>query len=182
MVALLLQTDILLQFLDGKGISLAAMIILLAAGVLCLFLFLAFLRRSTNRLAIKLKNLIKGLLDGVLSIFKMKKKWRFLWHTLFIWGAYIAMFWVIKYTVPETVSLTLGQILVAFVAGAFAMSTTNGGIGLYPIAVSGSLAIYGISDVSGDAFGWIMWISQTLMVVVFGAISFLVLPLWNRYR
>ena len=117
-----------------------------------------------------------------MSIFKMQKKWHFLWHTIFIWGAYIAMFWVIKYTVPETVSLSLQQILVAFVAGAFAMSTTNGGLGLYPIAVSSSLAIYGISEVSGDAFGWIMWISQTLMVVVFGAISFLVLPLLNRNR
>lgn len=182
LITLILQTDILLNFLDGRGFSLAALLVLLAAGVFGLFLFLAFLRRSVNPLAIKLKNIIKGLLDGVMSIFRMKKKWPFLWHTLFIWSAYIAMFWVIKYTVPETVSLSLGQILVAFVAGAFAMSTTNGGIGLYPIAVSSSLAIYGISEVSGDAFGWIMWISQTLMVVVFGAISFLVLPLWNRNR
>lgn len=181
-ITLMLQTDILLQFLDGRGLSLAALLVFLTVGIFGLFLFLAFLRRSTNRLAIKLKNIIKGLLDGVMSIFKMQKKWPFLWHTIFIWGAYIAMFWVIKYTVPETVSLSLEQILVAFVAGAFAMSTTNGGLGLYPIAVSSSLAIYGISEVSGDAFGWIMWISQTLMVVVFGAISFLVLPLLNRNR
>ncbi len=182
LITLLLQTDILLQFLDGRGVSLAAMLVLLTIGIFGLFLFLAFLRRSTNRLAIKLKNLIKGLLDGVMSIFSMENKWLFLWHTLFIWSAYIAMFWVIKYTVPETAGLSLDQILVAFVAGAFAMSTTNGGIGLYPIAVSGSLAIYGISEVSGDAFGWIMWIAQTMMVVVFGAISFLVLPLLNRNR
>lgn len=182
LITLLLQTEILLQFLDGRGVSLAGMLVLLAVGIFMLFLFLAFLRRSTNRWAIKLKNLIKGLLDGVMSIFKMERKWLFLWHTLFIWAAYIAMFWVIKYTVPETAGLSLDQILVAFVAGAFAMSTTNGGIGLYPIAVSGSLAIYGISEVSGDAFGWIMWIAQTIMVVVFGAISFLVLPLLNRNR
>ena len=181
-LTLVLQTDILVQFLDGRGISLAAMLGLLAAGILGLFLFLAFLRKSSNSLALRLKKLIKGLIDGILSIFRMKKKWAFLWHTLFIWAAYIGMFWMIKYTVPETVGLGLDQILVAFVAGAFAMSTTNGGIGLYPIAVSGALAIYGISEVSGDAFGWIMWISQTLMVVVFGAISFLLLPLLNRNR
>jgi hypothetical protein len=60
------------------------------------------------------------------------------------------------------------------------MTATNGGIGLYPIAVSSALAIFGISSTSGDAFGWIMWISQTLMVVVFGALSFLILPLLNR--
>ncbi|MCR9228697.1 MAG: TIGR00374 family protein, partial [Flavobacteriaceae bacterium] len=100
----------------------------------------------------------------------------------FIWAAYFGMFWVIKYTVEETIPLSLGELLVAFVAGAFAMSTTNGGIGLYPIAVSAALGIYGISSISGDAFGWIMWIAQTLMVVVFGTISFLVLPLLNRNR
>jgi len=92
------------------------------------------------------------------------------------------MFWVIKFTVPETINLSFGQLLVAFVGGAFAMSTTNGGIGLYPIAVSKSLNIFGITAVSGNAFGWIMWISQTLMVVFFGAISFLLLPLLNRNK
>ena len=103
-------------------------------------------------------------------------------HTLFIWGCYIAMLWVIKFTVPETIHLSLSELMVAFVAGSFAMTATNGGIGLYPIAVSSALAIFGISAVSGDAFGWIMWIAQTLMIVVFGAISFLVLPLFNRNR
>jgi uncharacterized protein (TIRG00374 family) len=181
-IALVSQTDIIMGYLKANGIGLTATILLVASGVLFLFLFLAFLRRSSSRLAIKLKDLVKGLLDGLLSIFKMKNKWAFLFHTLFIWGGYVAMFWVIKFTVVETMSLSLSELLVGFIAGAFAMSTTNGGIGLYPIAVSKSLAIFGISAVSGDAFGWIMWISQTLMVVVFGAISFLLLPLLNRNR
>ncbi len=181
-IALISQTNIILSYLKANGIGLTATLILVAVGISMLFVFLAFLRRSSSRLAIKLKDLVKGLLDGVMSIFRMKYKWLFLFHTLFIWGAYIAMFWVIKYTVPETLSLSFSEFLVAFIAGAFAMSTTNGGIGLYPIAVSKALSIYGISAVSGDAFGWIMWIAQTLMVVVFGAISFLLLPLLNRNR
>ena len=92
------------------------------------------------------------------------------------------MFWVIKFTVLETVDLSLGALLVAFVGGAIAMTTTNGGFIVYPAFVSKSLEIFGVSIVSGNAFGWIMWISQTLMVVVFGAISFLLLPLLNRNR
>jgi hypothetical protein len=181
-IALIAQTDIILGYLKANGIGLTAALLLVAGGILFLFLFLAFLRRSTSRLALKLKDLVKGLLDGLLSIFKMKNKWAFLFHTIFIWGAYVAMFWVIKFTVAETMSLSISELLVAFIAGAFAMSTTNGGIGLYPIAVSKSLTLFGISAVSGDAFGWIMWISQTLMVVIFGAISFLLLPLLNRNR
>lgn len=179
-LALFAQTDIIMGYLNTHGTGMSLTIGAVALAVILAFLTLVLLRRATNKWAIRIKDLIKGLLDGVLSIFKMKNKWAFIGHTLFIWIAYVIMFWVIKFTVPETVDLSLGELLVGFVAGAFAMTATNGGLGLYPIAVSASLALYGISGASGDAFGWIMWISQTLMVVFFGAISFLLLPLWNR--
>lgn len=182
MVALVLQTDIILAFLDEKGVNLIGAIVILLVGIVGLFLATYLIRRSRSAFANKLKTFLNGLMDGVLSVFKMKNKWAFILHTLFIWAAYVGMFWVIKHTVAETTSLTLGQLLVPFVAGSFAISTTNGGIGLYPIAVSAALGIYGISSVSGDAFGWIMWIAQTLMVVIFGTISFIVLPLLNRNR
>lgn len=181
-IALFLQTEIIWSFLEQKGFNLALLSILLGSAILGMALMMYVVKKSKSKLATKLKSFLKGLLDGILSIFKMKNKWSFVFHTLFIWLAYIAMFWVIKYTVSETMDLSVSQLLVAFVAGAFAMSATNGGIGIYPIAVSSALAIFGISKVSGDAFGWIMWISQTLMVVVFGAISFLILPLWNRNK
>lgn len=182
MVTLVLQTDIILAFLEVKGINLVGAFGLLFVGIVGLFLATSIIKKSKSALAQKLKAFLNGLLDGVLSVFKMKRKWPFILHTLFIWAAYVGMFWVIKHTVAETASLSLSELLVAFVGGAFAMSTTNGGIGLYPIAVSAALGIFGISSVSGDAFGWIMWIAQTLMVVVFGTISFIVLPLLNRNR
>lgn len=181
-ISLLVQTDIILGFLEERGFSMASTLVFAGIGLGSLLLFMAILRKSSSRFAQKIRSLIKGLLDGVTSIFRMERKWAFLWHTIFIWAAYVAMFWVIKFTVPETSELGLGPILVAFVAGAFAMSTTNGGIGLYPIAVSGALALFGVPANAGDAFGWIMWISQTLMVVLFGAISFILLPLLNRNR
>ncbi|MDO6515868.1 lysylphosphatidylglycerol synthase transmembrane domain-containing protein [Zobellia uliginosa] len=181
-LTLLLQTDSILGFLQNKGFNLKGLLLLMGAGLFGLVLFFIFIKKSSHRIALKIKGFIKGLMEGVFSIFKMKKKWAFVFHTLFIWACYVGMLWVIKFTVPETIHLSLSQLMVAFVAGSFAMTATNGGIGLYPIAVSSALAIFGISAVSGDAFGWIMWIAQTLMIVVFGAISFLVLPLFNRNR
>ena len=182
LVTLALQTDIILAFLEEKGVNLIGAFGLLFVGIVGLFISTWLIRKSNSSFANKVKAFLNGLLDGVLSVFKMKHKWPFILHTLFIWAAYIGMFWVIKYTVSETIPLSMSELLVAFVAGAFAMSTTNGGIGLYPIAVSAALGIFEISSVSGDAFGWIMWIAQTLMVVVFGTISFIVLPLLNRNR
>jgi len=182
LIALLLQTELILEFIDEMGLGILSGAIVLIIGVLGLLLSIRLIKKSTSGIAVKIKHFLKSLLEGILSIFKMKKKWPFIFHTLFIWGAYIGMFWVIKFTVLETVDLSFGAMLVAFVGGAFAMATTNGGFLAFPIAVGKSLEIFGVSVVSGNAFGWIMWIAQTLMVVVFGAISFLVLPLLNRNR
>lgn len=180
LIALFSQTKIISGYLEESGFGLGASIGVILIGVAGLFIVLALLKKSSNPFFLKIREFLRGLLEGVMSIFHMKHKWAFIAHTLFIWTCYVGMFWVIKYTIPETISLNFGQLLVAFVAGAFAMSATNGGIGLYPIAVSKAIALFGISSVSGDAFGWIMWIAQTLMVVLFGTISFLLLPLWNR--
>jgi uncharacterized protein (TIRG00374 family) len=182
LIALVLQTELILEFIDEMGLGIISGAVVLLVGIMGLLLSIRLIKKSTSKIALKIKQFLKSLLEGILSIFKMEKKWPFIFHTLFIWGAYIGMFWVIKFTVLETVELSFGAMLVAFVGGAFAMATTNGGFLAFPIAVSKSLEIFGVSVVSGNAFGWIMWIAQTLMVVVFGAISFLVLPLLNRNR
>ncbi|UOY09245.1 flippase-like domain-containing protein [Muricauda sp. SCSIO 64092] len=181
-IALILQTDLILGFIKESGLGIAGGAIILVVGIAGLFLGIRILKKSTSTFATKLKNFLNDVLQGVLSIFKMKRKWPFIFHTFFIWFAYILMFWVIKFTVMETVGLSFGAILVAFVAGAFAMTTTNGGFLAFPIAVGKSLELFGVGTVAGNAFGWIMWIAQTFMVLVFGAISFVLLPLLNRNR
>ncbi len=182
LAAFLFQAEIILGILEENGIGLVGSIGLIGAGILGLVISIRVIRKSTSAFAMRIKAFLKGLLDGILSIFKMKQKGRFIFHTILIWACYIGMFWVIKFTVPETENLSLGALLVAFVAGAFAMATTNGGLGLFPIVVTAALSFFGISKTSGDAYGWIMWTAQNLMIVIFGAISFLVLPLWNRNR
>ena len=110
-ITLLLQTDIILAFLEDNGVNLIGAFGILFAGILGLFLATLVIRKSKSGFALKVKSFLNGLLDGVLSIFKMKKKWPFIFHTLLIWGAYIAMFWVIKYTVPETMELSLSELV-----------------------------------------------------------------------
>jgi hypothetical protein len=93
---------------------------------------------------------------------------------------YIAMFYTIKFSIPETQSLVFEALLIGFIVGALTISATNGGIGIYPFSVSLVLISYGISKESSLAFGWIMWTAQTVMVILFGSISFFLLPLVNR--
>ena len=151
--------------------------------VICLliyFIFHFFLRNTT--LGLKIKNFISGLKNGVLSVFKMPKKEKFIMHTLFIWTMYFSMFYVVKFSIPETVSLEFGAIFSAFVAGAIAMSLTNGGIGIYPLAVAGVISQYNIPYESALAFGWIVWTSQTIMILIFGSLSFIFLPILNKIK
>ena len=181
-IAVLFQADLILGFLNEAGFGIYAGLGILVTGVIGLLVTIQIIKKSKSPIAQKIKTFLTDMLSGITSIFKMKRKWAFVFHTLYIWFAYIAMFFVVKYTVPEMDNLGLGPMLVAFVGGAIAMTTTNGGFIAYPAFVSKSLEIFGISAVAGNAFGWIMWIAQTLMVIVFGAISFLLLPLLNRNR
>ncbi len=181
-LAFILQTERLLVLLKENQNTLILSIAVIVVAVIGLMISIRVLKSSSFTLVTKLVAFLEGIRTGLLSVFQMKNRTAFLGHTLFIWACYIAMFWVIKYTVPETIHLGLSELLIAFIAGSFAMTTTNGGVGLYPIAVRASLALFGISFASGEAFGWILWISQTLMIVLFGALCFLTLPLVYRNR
>jgi len=181
-LAFILQTERLLVLLKENQNTLILSIAVIVVAVIGLMISIRVLKSSSFTLVTKLVAFLEGIRTGLLSVFQMKNRTAFLGHTLFIWACYIAMFWVIKYTVPETIHLGLSELLIAFIAGSFAMTTTNGGVGLYPIAVRASLSLFGISFASGEAFGWILWISQTLMIVLFGALCFLTLPLVYRNR
>ena len=123
---------------------------------------------------------MNGLIEGALSIVKMKNKWAFIFHTVFIWAMYIAMFYACTFALPETSNLSFSAVIVAFVVGGLSMALTNGGLGTYPIFVASALVLYGVSENPANAFGWIMWTAQTLMIVLFGGISMIALPIYNR--
>lgn len=181
-VTLLFQSELLLSYLQEKiaspFVTLAALLILLIAGIF----FLRLLKKSTNPILIKIRDFGNGLLEGVKSISKIKQRGAFVFYTFLIWGLYICMFYVIKFTVPETASLSIGPILATFVAGSFAMSTTNGGIGAFPIAIAAILLLFDVEKPAGEALGWILWGSQTAINIIIGALSFLFLPILNREK
>ena len=182
LTALVLQFDIIWSILSEKKISTVQIVIGLAFVIIGYIILKKLFTLSQNPLIIRIKNFFWGLAEGIMSLKNMPNKGRFIGHTLFIWLMYLAMFYVVKWTVPQTASLGMNAILPAFVVGGLAISATNGGIGIYPFSVALVLAAFKISNESGLAFGWIMWTSQTLMIIVFGSLSFFVLPLVNRQQ
>jgi len=42
--------------------------------------------------------------------------------------------------------------------------------------------MFSIAKEPSIAFGWIVWASQTLMIIVFGGLSLIYLPIYNRKK
>jgi uncharacterized protein (TIRG00374 family) len=178
MITLFVEFDFIYNLLT-KNFNPTKIIIGLAVLIIGFYIFSSFVKKAKSGFLLKIKTFVTGLVEGVTSIFKMKNKWAFIFHTIFIWVMYVAMFWA---TIPaiDGLNVPLGGILIGFIAGGFSIAATNGGIGLYPIAVAGALALFDIPTEPATAFGWIMWTAQTAMIIVFGGLAFLVLPIYNK--
>lgn len=186
-VVLFLQMDILkdtlTDMMQSAGDPTTVLKKMVVIGVIGILLFaggIVVLKVSTHPFILKIKTFALGLLDGILSILKMKKKWAFLGHTLFIWLMYMAMFYVPFFSLPETTDVPLAGVLAAFVMGGLSIVFVQGGIGIYPLFVALVLSLYGVSETGGLTLGWIIWTAQTAMLVGWGAVSLIAMPLTNR--
>ncbi|MBT8261005.1 MAG: flippase-like domain-containing protein [Flavobacteriaceae bacterium] len=180
-ITLFLEFDFIVKFFlmkfNPKTLVLAVLILLVLS-----ILFLVFIKRSQSVIAVKIKNFIKGLIEGILSIFKMKKKWAFIFHTLFIWAMYLLMFYFTSFAVKELIGIPFAAILIGFIAASFTIAATNGGIFVYPLAIGAAFSLFSIPETPSIAFGWIVWTSQTLLIIAIGSLSFLLLPVYNRNK
>ena len=179
-ITLLIQFDFIWELLTKDFNPVKSIISLLLSVGFFVGLFL-YIKKGKSKFALKIKKFFLGLKDGVLSIFNMKNKWAFIFHTVFIWGMYVAMFWA---TIPAVngLEVPVGGVLIGFITGGLSIAATNGGVGLYPVAVASALALFGVDKITGNAFGWIMWTAQTAMIIVFGGLAFLLLPVVNKNK
>ena len=117
---------------------------------------------------------VKGLLAGIFSVLKLKKKGLFLLHTLFTWAVYYLMDYLAFFCFPETYNLDMRAGLAVLTFGAFGMAApVAGGIGPFHVMVQGILLVYGVSKEAGIAYALVVHGAQTLLVVMMGGISFI---------
>lgn len=152
------------------------------AIVLVFVLYFAFQKFKHMTLFIKLMVLFEGLMEGLHSIFRMEKRGAYLLATIGIWVLYIGMFWVCFFSLEATSHLGSNAIFASFVMGSFAIVLIPGGIGAYPVGIMQCLLLYGIAESTGFALGWIIWLSQTAMIVMFGGFCMLYMPIYNKKR
>lgn len=181
MITLVLEFEFIYQYFIER-FNLLTIIVGVGLLVIIALLVFLFIKKSKSTLALKVRQFVLGLIEGALSIFKMKKKWAFIFHTIFIWTMYVLMFYVTSFALTELEGISIAAILIGFILASFSIAATNGGIGSFPEAIVIAFAIFGVVEDPSRAFGWIMWSSQALMIIVLGGVSLIYLPIYNRNR
>lgn len=179
LIAVFIKFDVLYAYvLASVPPSILYVFVVVAIAIaLSIPLYLKFSKSNINK---RLKSFIIGLKEGVFSIVKMKRKGAFLFHTFIIWALYLLSFYTALHSLPDVLSIPVGTVIIAFVVGSFTFAFTNSGFGTYPFAIGGILTIFGIAKTAGIALGWIVWISNISSIVIFGVLSLLILPFYNR--
>ncbi len=179
LLAVILQFDIIKSFIFDK-LPIRTLVLILLLGTTLLLGSILVYKYSKLKLVLFIKTKLAGLKEGLLSIFYMKDKWMYLFQTFLIWSSYLVTFYLATFVVSETISLSFSAIITSFVVGSIAIAFTNSGFGSYPFLISKVLVFYAVAETAGNAFGWIIWTSQMLLVLFLGLLSFIFIPILNR--
>ncbi len=175
-----LQFDTIYNFLLSQNVSLENIIVFGILGFVLFVLFILIWIYAEWQIIQKLKKKLSGLIEGITTVYKMKDKWKYIFHSFFIWFSYLMMFYVAIFALPETKEITFDIVIMGFIFGSLAVGFTNGGLGAYPFSIALIFSLYGITKDVGTAFGWLVWTSQTILSICLGVLSYLLLPIFNK--
>ncbi len=130
------------------------------------------------------RDFVKGLLEGIKTIKKMKDKWLFLLYTFIIWLLYSFMVYIPVLMLKATSHLTFIDGLTILAIGSLGIvAPVPGGIGAYHFIVKAILVeLYHINGDAAASFAVITHAGQTLLNVGVGSISYLFLILSKKQK
>lgn len=132
----------------------------------------------------KVDNMVRGMVDGLKSIFHMgtRRTVLFIVYSVLIYLLYILGGFIIFQAFDETGWLGMRAAFVIYIFGSVGMTFSQGGIGVYPVLIQLGLDIYGISMEVGTACGWLLWGSQQAVVIAVGAAFLVYFSLQKRQQ
>ena len=174
----------ILQPLQGKFSSLVLPLSILCAVAVagCAALWIFRKRLMEIKIVGRIMQVIKGLLEGVFSAFRMEEKWMFFLYTLLIWLTYWLTSLTTIYAFPQVGHLNGIEALFLMIIGGFGwVVPVQGGLGAYHFIVSLALAkVYGIAQATGVVFATISHEAQALVMILCGAVSLISVSMWKK--
>lgn len=154
--------------------------VMILAAFLLLFVWLF---RKLNHLPFvsKTKNIFIGIWEGLISIRFIKHKWLFIFHSIVIWALYLYSTYMGFFAMRDMARYGIDGALSALTFGSFGMIIPSpGGIGSFQYAIQQVMILYGVTPEKGLSLGMMIWFAQTGIVILFGTIAFLLLPVINK--
>jgi len=166
--------------LGNSPIKIVIAVLTLAAVVI----FFLLIRKKVGRLLKgKLGGIVKGIAQGIGSIAKMEKPWRFVGLSLLIWACYFYSLYACFFALSGTSHLGQKECLTLLLFGTFGVILSPGGLGAYPAIVGGILMYtYHVDLVNAFALPWLSWSCQFVLVLAVGLFCLILLPIYNRKR
>ncbi len=181
-IGLFLRESILVPIQQQAGIYFGALwivwVVIFSIAVIMLILVIVYKEYFRRiRFFSKIFNITKGVVNGLKTITNLKRKWEFIFHTVFIWINYSLMTWVVVFSLESTSHLTFGDSIFLLVIGGLAMSApVQSGLGAFHYIISrGLLIIKGIPLEDGLVYALLTHESQLIFVAITGAISFFII-------
>lgn len=190
LLAIGVQFDTIMQAFDlfsskGSGDKSGGPSLLLIAGigfVAMVMLFFIF-RKQIQKLPFykKIVEFVKGFVDGLRSLLKVKKPFLFIFHSIAIWVLYFFMVYLCFFALGATSQLGWQAGLTVLVMSTIAiLLPAPGGMGTFHYFVSLGLTLYAIDEKDGVVYATIAHASQMIMFLVLGAISMAALLIQQR--
>jgi uncharacterized protein (TIRG00374 family) len=153
---------------------------LILAALLLLYIF----RKKLSRFSFirKILDIFRGIANGLKTIYKMKRKWEFILHSVLIWFLYILMTWMVVFALEETSGLTLIDGMFLLVIGGLGMSApVTAGFGAYHwITSRGLFFVYDFPLEMGGAYAILAHESNSLLTILMGGLSYVLLAMQRK--
>lgn len=157
---------------------------ILTIGILLIFILLfatVWFRKRLLNSENKLVAIVRNLMTGFLSIKTIKPKGTFILYTGLIWLLYWGMTYIGFYAFDELSTQGGGTALSVLSLGSIGFVVpAPGGLGSYQYFVTETLtSIYHIPTTVANTFAHLSWAAQTLILIIGGFASMILLPIYN---
>jgi uncharacterized membrane protein YbhN (UPF0104 family) len=122
----------------------------------------------------------RRLWEGISSIQHLKKRGQFIFLTVALWSLYLFSGYVGLYAFSETSGYGIREAFTILSAGSIGMIASPGGMGAYAYLIQKTMPVYGMNEIIALAFGWILWLATTGVIILGGLFSFAALPYYNK--
>jgi glycosyltransferase 2 family protein len=159
------------------GIAIGIVILLIAITVYILKKY------REHKLISKIRTILKGIWQGLISVRYIRNKGLFFLYTALIWALYLLSTYMGFFAMRDMSQYGIKAAFSALSFGSLGMIIPSpGGIGSFQYAVQQVMVLYGITPEKGLSLGMLIWIAQTGIIIIFGTICFLLLPIINKHK